>query len=157
MDYKVVTFPKDKFFVGKKYCNNSSNYNDIASFWNYVTQELYNSKLVINLVDNNEAIGYRKYIIPDERTSFDYYVACESDHYIEETYGFDRMIVQKGDYILYKVNYKSKEKDIKDIVEHLNELTEYSINTRFDFEYYTADFDYNNPDTHLYLAAQILG
>lgn len=157
MDYKVVTFPRDKFFVGLKYCKNNSDYNDIASFWSYCTDELYNSKLVENLVDNNEAIGYRKYIAPNDRSSFDYYVACETDYHLEQSYGFDKIILPKGDYILFKVNYISKDKEIKEITEHLNELTEYSINTQYDFEYYTADFDYKDNNTHLYLTAQILG
>lgn len=158
MDYKVVTFPRDKFYVGMKYCDNEkSSYNDITSFWSYCTEELYNSKLVENLVDNNEAIGYRKYIAPDDRSSFDYYVSCETDHLLEESYGFDKIILTKGDYIIFKVDYKNKEKEIQEIVKHLNDVTEYIIDSQFDFEYYSAEFDYNNPDTHLYLAAQILG
>lgn len=157
MEYKIETFPNDKIYIGMKYCKNeNSNYNDIPSFWSYVTEKLYNSKLVENLIDNNEAIGHRQYISPNDRTTFDYYVACEIKHFQEDTCGFDKIIIRKGDYILFKVNYKNKDNEIKEIVDHLNNQTEYSINKQFDFEYYTADFDHNDLGTHFYLAAQII-
>ncbi|WP_105615067.1 GyrI-like domain-containing protein [Vallitalea okinawensis] len=160
MNFQIKLFPQDRVYIGLKYDNeNNSSYTDIHTFWQHFTEKLYSSEFTDRLIENHEAIGYREYLNEsDKRESYQYYAACEIE-YCDEINDFHKIIIPKGEYILFKVNYKNKDREIREIIkEYLPRISrEYKLNEKFDLEYYTEEFNYQDNNTYLYLAFQILG
>lgn len=156
MNYTRITFEHNYEYVGLRYLKEDTDkYGSIPEFWQHFTMELYNSTLLDSLIDNNEAIGYRDYI--SSINSYNYYAACPI-HHIDSCLPFHKIIIPKGEYILFQVNNRTKDEDIKHIlqVEIPQVEKKYNLNKSFNFEYYTSEFDYKDPNTIIYLAVQIL-
>lgn len=155
MDYNLVTFTQDKTYVGLRYGKGTN----MPAFWDHFTHKLYTSALVADLIEGHEAIGYRRY--KEDRSSdftHEYYAACQLRRPTKDLCGFERIVIPKGDYLLFPVRYSHKDADITEILtEHLPILTEkYPLDASYDFEYYTEQFDYKDNKTYLYLAIPLL-